>query len=135
MFPDCTYISRLSTWKLVAAEVQIRKPMKKNINSATYGLEKCHYKCIFFYFILTVIVCFSYWLAIAEFSCEQLCLYQSRQPVLSKAHTNVKEAPHNFFKPMPSSLIGASWLRNSLPYTTIPLLYPHVRVFMAAEAF
>ena len=47
----------------------------------------------------------------------------------------LKEAPHNFFKPMPSSLIGASWLRNSLPYTTIPLLYPHVRVFMAAEAF
>ena len=48
---------------------------------------------------------------------------------------NLMEAPHNFFKPMPSSLIGASWLRNSLPYTTIPLLYPHVRVFMAAEAF
>ena len=46
-----------------------------------------------------------------------------------------KEAPHNFFKPIPSSLIGASWLRNSLPYTTIPLLYPHVWVFMAAEEF
>ena len=49
--------------------------------------------------------------------------------------TPLKEAPHNFFKPMPSPLIGASWLCNSLPYTTIPLLYPHVRVFMAAEAF
>ena len=46
-----------------------------------------------------------------------------------------KEAPYNFFKPMPSSLIGARWLRHSLPYTTIPRLYPDVRVFMAPGAF